>query len=105
VEWFLPRSAEFLRVLKPTGSFVLNIKERVVKSERHTYVLELIIAMRNQDVVDRRNIYGIRRTVIRKWPNRFRDSWERLLHFTKSKHFAMYQDEVMVPMGDWQKPG
>lgn len=27
VEWFLPRSAEFLRVLKPTGTFILNIKE------------------------------------------------------------------------------
>lgn len=25
VEWFLPRSAEFLRVLKPSGTFVLNI--------------------------------------------------------------------------------
>ena len=27
VEWFLPISAELLRVLKPTGTFVLNIKE------------------------------------------------------------------------------
>ena len=30
VNWFLPISSELLRVLKPTGSFVLNIKERVV---------------------------------------------------------------------------
>lgn len=36
-----------------------------------------------------------------KWPNRFRDSWERCLQFNKDKKFAMYQDEVMVPMGDW----
>ena len=28
VDWFLPISDEMLRVLKPTGSFVLNIKER-----------------------------------------------------------------------------
>ncbi len=41
-EWFLPRSSEFLRVLKPTGTFILNIKEKVVNGERHTYVLELI---------------------------------------------------------------
>lgn len=27
VEWFLPISEELLRVLKPTGTFVLNIKE------------------------------------------------------------------------------
>lgn len=45
VEWFLPISAELFRVLKPEGSFVLNIKEKVVKGERHTYVLDLIVAM------------------------------------------------------------
>jgi len=28
VEWFLARSEQFLRVMKPTGSFVLNIKEK-----------------------------------------------------------------------------
>ncbi len=36
-----------------------------------------------------------------KWPNRFRDSWERLIQFNKQKKFNMYQDEVMVPVGDW----
>lgn len=36
-----------------------------------------------------------------KWPNRFRDSWERLLQFNKTRAFAMYQDAVMVPVGDW----
>ena len=30
VDWFLPISAELLRVLKPTGTFILNIKEKVV---------------------------------------------------------------------------
>jgi len=38
-----------------------------------------------------------------KWPNRFRDAWERLLQFNKAKKFNMYQKEVMVPMGDWAK--
>ena len=45
VEWFIPRAEQFLRVLKPTGTFVLNIKEKVEKGERHTYVLELILAL------------------------------------------------------------
>ena len=36
VEWFLPRSAEFLRVLKKDGTFVLNIKEKAINGERHT---------------------------------------------------------------------
>jgi len=36
-----------------------------------------------------------------KWPNRFRDAWERLLQFNKRKKFNMYQNEVMVPVGNW----
>lgn len=38
-----------------------------------------------------------------KWPNRFRDAWERCLQFNKQKKFKMYQERVMVPMGDWAK--
>jgi len=38
-----------------------------------------------------------------KWPNRFRDSWERLLQFNKHRKFNMYQEEVMVPVGKWAK--
>ncbi len=102
VEWFLPRSEQFLRVLKPTGSFVLNIKEKAENGERHTYVLELILALRKQGwlwtdeyIWHKRNCYP------GKWPNRFRDAWERCLHFTKARKFKMNQDAVMVPMGDW----
>lgn len=104
VEWFLPISEQLLRVLKPTGTFILNIKEKVVDGERHTYVMELILAMRKQGWLwteefmwHKKNCYP------GKWPNRFRDSWERLLQFNKDKKFNMYQEEVMVPMGDWAK--
>jgi DNA modification methylase len=48
VEWFLPIACELLRVLKPAGTFILNIKERVVNGERSTYVMELILEMRKQ---------------------------------------------------------
>jgi DNA modification methylase len=48
VEWFLPISQNLLRVLKPTGTFILNIKERVVNGERSIYVIELILEMRKQ---------------------------------------------------------
>lgn len=104
VEWFLPISYELLRVLKPTGTFILNIKERVVDGERHTYVLELILAMRKQGWLwteefmwHKKNCYP------GKWNNRFRDSWERLLQFNKEKKFKMFQEAVMIPVGDWSK--
>jgi DNA modification methylase len=104
VDWFLPKAEQFLRVLKPSGTFVLNIKERVVDGERHTYVLELILALRKlgwfwteEYIWHKKNSYP------GKWPNRFRDNWERLLQFNKSKRFKMNQEAVMVPVGDWAK--
>lgn len=104
VEWFLPISKELLRVLKPTGTFVLNIKEKVVESERSTYVLELILEMKKQGWLwTEEFIWHKKNSYPGKWPNRFRDSWERLLQFNKKKKFNMYQEEVMVPMGDWAK--
>jgi len=102
--WFLPISKELLRVLKPTGTFILNIKEKVVDGERHTYVMELILAMRKQGWFwTEEFIWHKKNSYPGKWPNRFRDSWERLLQFNKSRHFAMYQETVMVPVGDWSK--
>jgi site-specific DNA-methyltransferase (adenine-specific) len=102
VSWFLPRSAEMLRVLKPTGSFVLNIKEKAANGERHTYVLELILALRQQGWLwTEEYIWHKRNCYPGKWPNRFRDAWERCLHFTKNRKFKMNQEAVMVPMGDW----
>ncbi len=104
VEWFLPISEELLRTLKPTGTFVLNIKEKVVAGERHTYVLELILALRKQGWFwTEEFIWHKKNSFPGKWPNRFRDSWERLLQFNKTKDFNMYQETVMVPMGNWAK--
>ena len=78
VEWFLPRSAQFLRVLKPTGTFILNIKEKVVDGERHTYVIELILALRKQGWLwTEEFIWHKRNCHPGKWPKRFRDARER----------------------------
>lgn len=104
VEWFLPISKELFRVLNAKGTFVLNIKERVVDGERHTYVLDLILAMRHQGWLwTEEFIWHKKNSFPGKWTNRFRDSWERLLQFNKSRTFAMYQDAVMVPTGDWAR--
>lgn len=102
VNWFLPISEELLRVLKPSGTFILNIKEKAENGERHTYVLELILALRKQGWLwTEEFIWHKKNSYPGKWPNRFRDSWERCLQFNKTKKFNMYQEEVMVPVGDW----
>ena len=104
IEWFIPIAQELYRILQPTGSFVLNIKEPVIDGQRHTFVIELILELKKQGWrwVDeycwhKKNSYP------GKWNNRFRDSWERCLHFTKEKKFSMYQDSVMIPVGDWKR--
>ena len=104
VEWFLPMAAELKRVLKPDGTFILNIKEKVVEAERHTYVIELILALRQQGWLwTEEFMWHKKNSPPGKWPNRFRDGWERCLQFNKQKKFNMYQDNVKVPMGDWAK--
>jgi DNA modification methylase len=98
VQWFLPISEQLRRVLKPTGTFMLNIKEKCVGGERHPYVLELILALRQQGWRwTEEYIWHKRHCYPGKWPNRFRDAWERLLQFNLEPSFAMYQESVMVP--------
>ncbi len=104
VQWILPITKELLRVLKTEGTFVLNIKEKVVNGERHTYVIDLIHEMKKQGWLwTEEFIWHKKNSYPGKWPNRFRDSWERLLQFNKDRQFKMYQEEVMVPVGDWAK--
>ena len=103
VDWFKPRAKEILRILKPTGSFVLNIKEKAVDGERHTYVLDLILSLK-RDVGYRwveEYIWHKTTAMPGKWKYRFRDSWERILHFSKTANVKMRQDAVRVPIGDW----
>ncbi len=101
VSWFMPRAAEFHRVLKSDGSFILNIKEKVEDGERLTYVIELILAMRRAGWLwTEEYIWHKKNTTPGKWPNRFRDAWERCIHFTKTKIFKMFQDAVKVPAAE-----
>lgn len=47
VDWFLPKAVQIYRVLKPTGSFVLNINDKVVNGFQHLYVFELVLRLCN----------------------------------------------------------
>ncbi len=57
VDWFLPIGEQLLRVLNPTGTFILNIKEKAENGERHTYVIELIFRIEKARLVLDRRIY------------------------------------------------
>jgi site-specific DNA-methyltransferase (adenine-specific) len=94
-EWFLAISAELLRVLKPRGSFVLNIKEGTHDGERQTYVYELALALRKQGwlFVDEM-IWHKTNPFPTGNKNRLKDGFERCFHFAKTKNFKFFPDAV-----------
>lgn len=95
VEWFLPISAELRRVLNPTGSFVLNIKESTHGGERQTYVYELVLALRKQGwlFVDEM-IWQKTNPFPTGNKKRLKDGFERCYHFAKTKKFKFFPDVV-----------
>lgn len=95
VEWFMPISAELLRVLKPTGSFVLNIKEGTEDGERQTYVYELAMALRRQGwlFIDEM-IWHKTNPFPTGSKKRLKDGFERCYQFAKTKHFKFFPDAV-----------
>jgi len=44
-EWFMSFHEPFFKALKPNGSLVINIKDKVVDGVRHRYVWETIAAL------------------------------------------------------------
>ena len=105
VEWFCERAEQFHRVLAPHGNFILNIKEKAVDGEKHTYVLELILALKRQVGFRwvEEYIWHKSTSAPGKWKYRFRDSWERLIHLSKTADNRMNQDAVRIPVGEWTK--
>lgn len=86
VDWILPITKELLRVLKPTGTFILNIKEKVVDGERSTYVIELILEMRKQGWLwTEEFIWHKKNSYPGKWPNRFRDARDGFFNLLQPK--------------------
>jgi len=83
VEWFKPIAIEVKRVLKPTGSFFLNIKPHTNKGERSLYVFDLVIMLKRE--------LGFRFSdeftwtklgVPGKFKGRFKNAFEPVYHFT-----------------------
>jgi len=93
---------EFWRVLSCDGSFVLNIKDKVIDGVRHRYVwktIEKLTELGWRCVDD--YIWLKTNAMPGYWRNRLRDEWEYCFHLSKDKKFAMYQDSVKKPIGEW----
>lgn len=103
-DWFCSFHQAFYHILKPKGSLVINIKDKVVDGGRHRYVWETI------EKLCEMGWYSIDDYIWQKtnpmpgfWPTRLRDGWEYCFHLAKCKTPYMNQDAVKIPTGKWAK--
>ncbi len=95
---------EFWRVLADDGSFVLNIKDKVIDGVRDRYVWKTIMALSDKGWRCVDDYLWVKPNAMPGyWKNRLRDEWEYCFHMTKQKDFAMYQDAVRIGVGKWAK--
>lgn len=101
-DWFMTFQEPYYKALKPEGSLVINIKDKVVDGVRHRYVWHMIEAL------CARGWYSIEDYIWHKtnpmpgyWPTRLRDGWEYCFHLAKSKKPYFNPDGVRKPIGDW----
>ena len=94
VEWFLPICNEICRVIKPTGSFILNINDKVENGFRHPYVFDLISQIHKR--TDLKLFERLFWNKMKGLPNRsrFGDRVEYLFWFAKEKGFKFNIDEM-----------
>jgi site-specific DNA-methyltransferase (adenine-specific)/site-specific DNA-methyltransferase (cytosine-N4-specific) len=100
VEWFLPICNEICRVIKPTGSFILNINDKVEGGFRHPYVFDLIsqIHKRTELKMFERLFWNKMKSLPNR--SRFGDRVEYIFWFAKEKGFKFYLDEMRTEYSD-----
>ena len=95
VDWFFPFAEQVKRVLTDDGSFFLNIKPHCVDGERDLYVMKLVIALRERlgfRFVD--EFCWTRLGVPGKFKGRFKNAFEPVYHFSKTKDFKHFPYDV-----------
>jgi site-specific DNA-methyltransferase (adenine-specific) len=101
-EWFLTFHEPFYDALKPEGSLVINIKDKVVDGVRHRFVWRTIEALceRGWFSIDD-YLWHKTNPMPGSWPTRLRDGWEYCFHLAKSKRPFFAADAVRQPIGGW----
>jgi site-specific DNA-methyltransferase (adenine-specific)/site-specific DNA-methyltransferase (cytosine-N4-specific) len=99
-EWFLTFHDPFYNALKPAGSLIINIKDKVVNGVRHRYVWRTIEALceRGWFAIDD-YLWHKPNPMPGYWPTRLRDGWEYCFHLAKSKRPFFNPDAVKKPVG------
>jgi DNA modification methylase len=97
VEWILPLIHQLYRVLKPTGSFILNINDKVENRFRHPFVFDLISRIHRDTkfkMFERLFWNKMKGSPSQK---RFGDRVEFVFWFVKSNDFVFNIDAMRTP--------
>jgi site-specific DNA-methyltransferase (adenine-specific)/site-specific DNA-methyltransferase (cytosine-N4-specific) len=92
--WMLTIVRAGMKILKPTGSLVINIKEHVNKGVRSLYVLETTLLLAKEFRYIDEYIWHKSNPFPTGNKKRLKDGFERCLHFAKSADFQFYPDSV-----------
>ena len=105
-DWLLPLFNEIQRVLKPSGSFILNINDNCSNGLRNPFIYELIYRSQKETKLKFYDTYiwhkmnGIPNGSLK----RFRNTTEFIFHFVKNqKELKFYMDRVLQEPADATK--
>ena len=102
-DWILPLFHESSRFLKPSGSFILNINDKIIKGERSIYVYDLVVRVAKETGLKLydRYIWGKKSGLPTGSDKRLNDRIEYIFHFVRDvKNFKNYPDRIRIPYAD-----
>lgn len=102
-EWFLPYFKEIYRILKPSGSFILNINDFCIDKLRHPYIYHLVSQSQLKTRIKFYDRYYWQKPNPLPSGNksRFNSSTEYIFHFCKDqKKIKFNMDDVRIPYAD-----
>ena len=97
IDWFLTIMKEINRVLKPSGSFILNINDFCKGGYKDKYIYHLISKSDESGLKLYDTYFWVKKAVMPNGsPKRFRNTTEFIFHFNKDyKQMKFYMDRVL----------
>lgn len=95
-EWFEKIGKEIYRVLKPTGSFVLNIKENSKNGCKSLYVMETVILLSKIFMWKDTFIWNKKNPFPTGSNRRLKDGFEYCYWFSKGTDYKFFQNNVLT---------
>jgi len=99
-DWFLPLANEIYRTLTPSGSFILNINDKINKKQRGIYVYDLVCRVVKETDLQLydRYIWHKKSGLPTGGDKRLNDRVEYIFHFVKDvNQFKCNPDSIRIP--------